>query len=180
MNKSNYFGEIASAYDAEMDDLTSDSEGKSVLAARLKDKRKEIDALLQMAEFAPEMVIPVFHRAFTFRTPAVMARAALCEPDDDDFALWDDVADSIGIEAWAAPIVEKALAVDGGDRFMVTAAVAEFLRSHGGATAAAAPVETEKKRGDNEDEDDGDGEMGDLGEGGADWLSEQGFDSQPS
>lgn len=176
MNKSNYFGEIASAYEAEIDDLASDSGGNSVLTARLKDKRKEIDALLQMAEFAPEMVIPVFYRAFTFTTPAVMARAALCEPDDDDFALWDDLASALGIEPWAAPIIEKALACEGGDRFMVTAAVAEFLRLHDRSYAAAAPVEAEKERGDDEDDD----EIGDLAEVGADWLSEQGFDSQSS
>ncbi|MGL6070260.1 hypothetical protein [Craterilacuibacter sp.] len=175
MKKSNYFWEINSAYSAEIDDLASNSEGKNVLAIRLEEKRMQIDSLLQMAEFAPEMVIPVFHQAFSFAEPAVLARAARCEPDDDDFPLWDDLAETLKIAPWAAPLVEQALCSDGGELFMVTAAVAEFLRSHDLAGSAAS---ADAENGSLEDEDDD--APGDLGEAGADWLSEQGFDSAHS
>jgi hypothetical protein len=175
MKKSNYFWEIASAYSAEMDDLASDSEGKNVLAVRLEEKRMQFDTLLQMAEFAPEMVIPAFHQAFSFVEPAVLMRAARCEPDDADFPLWDELAEAINIAPWAAPMVDHALASDGGELFMVTAAVAEFLRSHDMASPAVA-LDAENDNEEGEDDD----EPGDLGEAGADWLSEQGFDSAHS
>ena len=39
MSLSRFFSNLASAYDAEINDLVSDSEGKNVLAKRLADKR---------------------------------------------------------------------------------------------------------------------------------------------
>ena len=178
MTKSNFFSEMISAYDAEIHDLASDSEGKSVLTVRLKEKRQEIDLLLQMVESAPEMVIPLFYQAFSFTAPTILIRAAQCEPDDGDFPTWDDLLGSFKVEQWATSLVDKALTADGGDRFMVTAAVTEFLRLKD-AQAIPAPVESESERGDGEDDDDDD-ESRDLGEAGADWLSEQGFDTRTS
>lgn len=172
MNKSNFFTDISSAYDAEIEDLTSDSEGKSVLAARIKEKRDQLDALIEMLEFSPEMVIPVFYQAFKFKNPAALSLAAQSEPDDGDFPGWDDLAEALTIETWALPFIEKALHVDGGERFLVTAAVAEFLRGYDaprGASAAEMPPK--------EEDDD---EINDLAEAGADWLAEQGFDTTNS
>ena len=61
MKISRYFRDLRNAYEAELDDLTSDSEGKDVLRRRLADKRKEFGFLVQMVEVAPEMVAVVFH-----------------------------------------------------------------------------------------------------------------------
>ena len=59
MNLSPFFRNLRSAYQAELDDLTQDSEGKNVLRKRLADKRKEIGFLAQMIELSPEMVAVV-------------------------------------------------------------------------------------------------------------------------
>jgi len=174
MNKSNFFTEISSAYEAEIEDLTSDSEGKSVLAARLKEKRDQLEALVEMLEFAPEMVIPVFYQAFKFKDPAALSLAAQSEPDDGDFPGWNELAEVMIIEPWALPLIEMALNANGGERFLVTSAVAEFLRVHDDQRAASA-VETAPK-----EEGDDDEEINDLAEAGADWLAEQGFDNKNS
>ena len=56
----------------------------------------------------------------------------------------------------------------------MTAAVAEFLRVHDVQRVAPA-VEMAPKEEDGDDE-----EINDLAEAGADWLAEQGFDTQNS
>lgn len=174
MKKSPFFEELSAAYSAEIDDLTADTEGKSVLLLRLKEKRRELDTLLQMIDFAPEMVLPVFYGAFTFPSLQVLSLAVLCEPDDDDFPAWDVLSQSLVVADWAAPFVARVLAVSGGEQFMVLAALAEYLRVH---DQASQPSVSDEKNEFDEDEDD-EGEEGDLAEAGADWLSEQGFDSQ--
>jgi hypothetical protein len=174
MNKSNHFEELSSTYSEEIDDLVSDSEGKSVLTARLKEKRKELDALLQMIEFAPEMVAPVFFDAFTFTNPALIVSAIACEPDDGDFPTWDSIASSLSLAEWAKPMIQKVLAAAGGDQFMVATAAIEYLRCHSKTAPVAAKERDEFDRQKDEDDEDG---FSDLGEAGADWLSQQGFDS---
>ena len=74
MKLSRYFSDLRSAYEAELDDLTSDSEGKDVLKKRLAAKRSEIGFLVQMLSYSPEMVAVVFHRGFRFAKPAAMQR----------------------------------------------------------------------------------------------------------
>jgi hypothetical protein len=49
---SSYFYDLRSAYQAELDDLVSDSEGKDVLRKRLAEKRSEIGFLVKMMELA--------------------------------------------------------------------------------------------------------------------------------
>lgn len=178
MNKSMFFESLASSYDAEIDDLNSDSEGKTVLAARLKEKRRELKAILPMIEFAPEMVFPVFYGAFKFVSPAAMAAAVRCEPDDDDFPTWDSLSGALAVADWAKPMVEAVLGESGGETFMVAAAAVEFLRAHDTGPASQPAEPTRERNADGEDEGDEDGQ--DLGEAGADWLAEQGFDSPAS
>lgn len=173
MKKSPFFEELSSAYFAELDDLSTDSEGKSVLSSRLKEKRKQLDTLVQMIEFSPEMVLPIFYGAFSFTDLRAVGQALQCEPDDDDFPAWDELSQSLSIADWATPLADRVLAAGGGEQFMVIAAAAELLRNHD--TAAPAPAAVEKN--DFDEEGDEDGEFGDLSEAGADWLSEQGFDS---
>lgn len=175
MKKSPFFEELSSAYGAEIDDLSTDSEGKTVLAARLKEKRRQLDTLVQMIEFAPEMVLPVFYGAFTFADARALGQAVQCEPDDDDFPSWDALSQILTLADWASPLADRLLADGGGDRFMVLAAAAEFLRSRD-TTAPAAPAPEEKN--DFNEEADEDGDADDLAEAGANWMSEQGFDSQ--
>jgi len=74
MKLSRYFSDLRKAYEAELDDLTSDSEGKDVLKKRLAAKRSEIGFLVQMLAYSPEMVAVVFHRAFRFAKPAALQR----------------------------------------------------------------------------------------------------------
>ena len=62
MKKSRYFSDLIKNYIDEIDDLVTDSEGKSVLQKRLNEKRREIDAILPMIEFSPEMVCGRFLR----------------------------------------------------------------------------------------------------------------------
>lgn len=174
MNKSNYFEVLSSAYTAEIDDLSSDFEGKSVLSARLKEKRSEIDTMLQMIESAPEMVAPIFYGAFTFFEPVELISALQAEPDDEDFPTWDSVAESIRLADWAQPLALQFLREPGGEQFMVSAAAVEFLRIRELSSPVAAPESGESG---NKDQDD-DGEDQDLAEAGADWLTEQGFDAR--
>ncbi|MBL8429115.1 MAG: hypothetical protein JNJ95_04390 [Dechloromonas sp.] len=182
MKKSYYFAELSSSYDAEIQDLLNDSEGKSALKARLREKRQELAAILPMIEFAPEMVVPVFYDAFSFANPKAMAAVVDCEPDDGDFPAWDDVAPLVTVADWAAPYVSAVLAERAGEEFMVTAASLEFIRKFD--TSAPEPAAKDDDDGEDGEEggndsdgrDDDDGDR-DLAEAGDDWLGEQGFDS---
>ena len=183
MKKSYYFAELWAAYDAEINDLLTDSEGKSALKARLKEKRSELQAILPMIDFSPEMVVPVFYEAFSFPNKGAMNAAVLCEPDDDDFPTWDRLSQLIKLADWALPLQEAVLGEATGEAFMVTAACLEYLRCFDQSAPSG-----ESRADDDEDKDDEDGERegrdddeeGDLGEAGDDWLAEQGFDSARS
>ncbi len=176
MKKSRYFSELFKSYIDEMDDLITDSDGKMVLQKRLNEKRREIDAILPMIEFSPEMVAVMFYGAFGFLAPEAMQRLVLTEPDDDDFPAWDEVATDLTVSDWARPLIESTLKVQGGEVFLVATAALEFLRSKGSFTERAPEPETEQAL-DNEDEDGDEDSSDDLNEAGADWLAEQGFDS---
>ena len=82
MNISPFFLELRSAYQAELHDLTFDSEGRDVLRQRLSERRKELKFLLQMMELSPEMVAVIFHQGFVFRQPAVMDHLLSHEADE--------------------------------------------------------------------------------------------------
>jgi hypothetical protein len=83
MSISPFFQELRAAYQAELDDLNSDSEGHYILDKRLAEKRKELDFLLQMMDLNPEMVAVVLHQAFEFHAPELMAHFITrdCTPD---------------------------------------------------------------------------------------------------
>ena len=66
MKKSRYFSDLDRSYGDEIDDLLTDSAGKSALQKRLNDKRREFDAILPMIAFSPEMVAVAFYAAFDF------------------------------------------------------------------------------------------------------------------
>lgn len=178
MNKSYYFAELAASYDAEIQDLLTDSEGKAALKARLKEKRQELDAILPMIEFAPEMVVPVFYDGFAFPNPKALAAIVQSEPDDGDFPDWEKFSALVTLQDWAKPYVDRVLAESTGEAFMVTAACLEYLRQFD-STAQTSGGEDRDEDGDKEDGDDDEGEL-DLAEAGDDWLGQQGFDSLKS
>ena len=170
MKKSRYFSELIKSYNDEIDDLVSDSAGKSVLQQRLNVKRREISALLPMIEFSTEMVAVIFYDAFEFNSPAIMQQIALSEPDDADFVAWDALKDELIVADWAQPLIESALKVRGGDAFLVTAVALEYLRTRTSSFEPEPELIEDEDQGSDDDE-------GDLGEAGADWLSEQGFET---
>lgn len=172
MKKSHYFTNLLRSYLDEIDDLVTDSEGKSVLQRRLKDKRQEMDAILAMIDYSPEMVAVVFYDAFGFPSADVMHKLVQNEPEHAGFLAWTELEKSLTVAPWAEPLIAVTLNVEGGDAFLVTTAALEFLRNKD-MFAAPAPAE----EADDEDED-GDDEADDLGEAGSDWLTEQGFDTR--
>ncbi|MDO9219984.1 MAG: hypothetical protein Q7T90_03065 [Thiobacillus sp.] len=172
MKKSHYFTDLLRSYLDEIDDLVTDSEGKSVLQRRLKDKRQEMDAILAMIDYSPEMVAVVFYDAFGFPSADVMHKLVQNEPEHAGFLAWAELEKSLTVAPWAEPLIAVTLNAQGGDAFLVTTAALEFLRNKD-MFAKPAPAE----EADDEDEDSDD-EADDLGEAGSDWLSEQGFDTQ--
>lgn len=175
MKKSRYFSDLIKNYIDEIDDLVTDSEGKSVLQKRLNEKRQAIGAILPMIEFSPEMVSVVFYDAFDFRSPEIMQQVVLSEPGDTAFFAWTELESELTVSPWAEPLIEASLKVDGGDAFLVAAAALEFLR---GRDSLSAPMRESEPEAEKEDDDEGGDEDGsdDLNEAGADWLAEQGFD----
>lgn len=174
MKKSRYFAELSNTYASEIDDLLSDSEGKSVLQKRLKEKRDEIQSILPMIEFAPEMVAPVFYDAFQFQDAALLLRAITSEPGRPDFPQWKVMKGSLGLANWAMPLIEATLREEGGDAFLVTTVVLEFLRLRDGSDQPKDETDDTEKAESDSDEDD---EDQDLSEAGADWMAQQGFDT---
>jgi hypothetical protein len=174
MKKSRYFAELAESYGSEIDDLHSDSEGKTVLQNRLKTKRAMFKDILPMIEYSPEMVAVAFYGAFGFKEPALMAKTVVSEPGQPAFPSWDRLGKTLAIADWAQPLVKASLENEAGDGFLVTTASLEFLRLHGAATAqqdAADETENEARDEWNDEESD------DLGTAGNDWMTSQGFDS---
>ena len=147
MKLSPYFYDLRSAYQAELDDLVSDSEGKDVLRKRLAEKRSEIGFLVKMMELAPEMVAVVFHQGFRFAKPAVMEQ--LLGHGLDRLPDWGTLTGAVALEPWAASLAQTVLREPGGPAFMVVAAGLEYLHQHARLAPAAA-------RGDAEHDADGD------------------------
>jgi hypothetical protein len=181
MRISPFFLQLHTAYQAELDDLASDSEGKDVLRKRLQDKRQEMGFLLQMMETSPEMVAVIFHQGFGFPHPAVMDD--LLGREADEFPEWDALAEALRLAPWAQKLSDVVLKEPMGPWFMTVAASLEYMHGKAGmASAAQSASDDEESDGDdheNEDRDDHDGEDDDArarDEAGADWLAEQGFD----
>jgi hypothetical protein len=189
MRISHYFEDLSAAYKAELEDLQTDSEGKNVLPARLKEKRSQFAALMSMIDFAPEMVAPVFHGGINFTNPHALTMLSSNEPDE--FPLWDELEDAVRFEPWAEIFALGALREPGGEQFMTTVICLEFLherdtaKSASKSTALAASAahddadeesdKEEHERRDSDHDDDSDDER-DLDEAGAGWMEEQGFD----
>lgn len=191
MKLSAFFDDLMAVYQAEIEDLKSDSEGKNVLKARLREKAEQLPLLLPMMDSNPEMLASAFHLGFIFLNPLQLE--AVSSKDERHLPAWSSLAKAVRLEPWAEPLARIVSAEAGGDRFLVIAAVLEYLyRSQQGrkqAVSGQAEAEDSNQE-DSEDDyqgddgnvgrfdrDDGDdGDDYDLDEAGADWLAEQGFD----
>jgi hypothetical protein len=184
MSLSSFFSQLRSAYQAELDDLSLDSEGVHVLPKRLAEKRKQMDFLVKMMTLSPEMVAVVFHKGFEFKLPAVMEHVLTLE--SEEFPEWDSLADAVSLQPWAQQLSRAVLKDPMGEWFLVAAAGLEYMQSKPGPVALS-------HYDDEEDEYEDDGSDGpviqldaddavDLAdtrtreEAAADWMEEQGFD----
>lgn len=180
-----FFLELRSAYQAELDDLTFDSEGKGVLRQRLVAKRKELGFLIQMMEISPEMVAVVFHQGITVREPRVIQQLLGC--DADELLPWDAVQGAIELAPWAQELADQVLAEPAGPWFMSLCAALEYMFHKVDASQHSRDDQDDDDH-EHDDEDGGDDrnplDADDLGdndgrtreEAGADWLAEHGFD----
>lgn len=196
MQLSRYFRDLRAAYDAEINDLLSDSEGKNVLDKRLREKRSQIEWLVMMMDDSPEMLAPAFHRAFGFPAPDAVEAVLACEPAR--FPAWAALRRGLSVAPWAEPLAATVLAQPGGDRFLVAAACLEYLHQRPDPRAARAQDEDGR---DGEDAEDASGEDGldlddehrvaDSDEAGTrdaprddeavdDWMETHGFDRKTS
>lgn len=194
MSISPFFGNLIAAYQAELDDLTFDSEGKDVLRHRLAEKRKELHFLRLMIETAPEMVAVVFNQAFQFKLTAVMEN--LISREADELPEWDSLADVLVLKPWAQPLAQEMLKEPMGDWLLTVAAGLEYLYGKPGKPVAVArddddsDGDTDRNEGlDDDDHDQTDGNDGQYDdkdetdahrrrreEAGEDWMEAQGFD----
>ena len=184
-----FFLDLRSSYQSELDDLTSDSEGKDVLRQRLADKRKEMGFLVRMIELSPEMVAVVFHQAFNFKTPAVLDN--LLGRDPEDFPEWAELSHSLTMAPWSQPLVDAILQEPRGEWFLAVVAGLEYMASKPTLAGRSSDeddhdTDSEDPNGDNlEDEFDAEEHEGDGGAQGDaksrkdaadDWMTDQGFD----
>lgn len=180
MSISPFFQHLRSAYEAEIDDLASDSEGTHVLPKKLAERRKELGFLLSMLELSPEMVAVVFHQAFRFKSTAAMNH--LLSHESEDMPEWNSISDTVEVMPAARALVSQVLEQPAGAWFMSVAAALEYMYGRPDSRAMA-------HSDDDEDERDGDREDGDdegldedereariREEEGAAWMVEQGFD----
>ncbi|NBW49879.1 MAG: hypothetical protein EBR49_07260 [Betaproteobacteria bacterium] len=180
MSLSPFFHHLRSAYQAELDDLASDSEGTNVLAKKLAERRKELGFLLSMLELSPEMVAVVFHQGFRFKRSTVMED--LVRHESEDLPEWDALSDSVDLVPWAQNLAQQVLQKPAGPWFMSVAAALEYLLTKPDArfTQADDADDGDDDRDDTErdpegmDEDERQSRVSE--EEGAAWMVEQGFD----
>lgn len=189
MNISPFFINLHSAYQAEMDDLTFDSDGRDVLRQRLAAKRKEIGFLVQMMELSPEMVAVIFHQGFAFSQPAAMDH--LLSHEADEFPEWSSLSGGIELAPWTRELVQIILQAPKGEWFLTLAAGLHYMA--GKPVAAFAGQGGDARDEDSDDgDDDGDtdgpddfddhesdevrGDARDRDAAGASWLEGHGFD----
>lgn len=188
MKLSPYFYDLRSAYQAELDDLVSDSEGKDVLRKRLAEKRAEMGFLVQMMDAAPEMVAVAFHQAFRFVQTDAVER--LLTQGHDELPDWHSLGHAVALEPWAQSLAQTVLREPHGARFLAVAAGLEYLQQHARLAPAAALHDDADAEDDGEDAAEHDDDYSALSaddavephnsrtreEAGAEWLVDAGFD----
>lgn len=183
MHISPFFQNLRSAYIAELQDMSYDSEGLFILNQRLGQRRGEIEFLAHMIEISPEMVSVVFHKAFRFTSLAAMDD--LLTQDPEALPEWESLADTMDITPWAQVLVQTLRTQPSGEWLLVVAAGLEYMLdkpAHSRDTSS----DDEHDSQDNVDDassdtrylsaDDEDADAQDRDDAGADWMVEQGFD----
>jgi hypothetical protein len=196
MKFSRFFEDLITMYNAELEDLRSDSEGKDVLKGRLNEKREQLPFLLSMMGSNPEMLAVAFHGGFRFMNPLVME--SLISKELNKHPSWTELSKTVKLEPWADKLVPIVLQDAGGDAFMVIAAALEYLNKSN-KSRQSSPSNSLEDEDDSEGDADGshelkengdldghygrhgrddgdDGDDYDLAEAGSEWLVEQGFD----
>lgn len=189
MTISPFFRNLRTAYRAEMDDLTFDSEGHDVLRQRLAEKRKELGFLVQMMELSPEMVAVIFHQGLRFTEPAVMDH--LLSNEADELPEWASVCAGVELTPWARELSEIILKAPAGEWFLTVAAGLHYMADKPDAAFAGHDGDQDVDEDDDSDQDDDSdgvddfndhesdevrGDARDRKEAGASWLEGQGFD----
>ena len=178
MRLSTYFHELRGEYEAELDDLRTDSEGKLVLDRRLAEKRRALVSLLPLMGYAPVMVIPVFHRAFGFDRAHRPTLFQLLDCNPGEFPTWDTLSNELFVADWAWPLIRQVLAQPGGEDFLATAVALEFemtlARGYDDGDGEAT-AEDGRGSGSDADEDLDANEVDDETQS-EDYLEQQGFD----
>lgn len=191
MKVSRYFSGLISTYQAELDDLSTDSEGTNVLKARLAAKRSQVGQLLMMMESAPEMVAVAFHGAFAYTQTKVLE--ALVAKESGHLPDWVALKLALKIEPWAEPLIKTVLTDPQGQHFLATTVGMEYLLKHG--IERNAPVVEADDQDDEEEQEiqdhdrneellssddvihhEGETHEFDLDQAGAEFMAEQGFD----
>jgi len=195
LKTSRYFANLTSSYRAELDDLRTDSEGKDILRQRLATKRKQMQQLLPMMQFAPEMVAAAFHGGFTFKQKKTLE--ALVAKETGSLPGWATLSQALTIEPWAEPLIAIVLTDAHGEHFLATTVGLEYLHRHGHENAAAPSgdeldqdeeeLEHDQELQDHDHNEDylssddvisneGESNEFDLDKAGAEFLAGQGFD----
>lgn len=189
MTISPFFRNLRTAYRAEMDDLTFDSEGHDVLRQRLAKKRKELGFLVQMMELSPEMVAVIFHQGLRFTEPAVMEH--LLSHEADELPEWASVCAGVELTPWARELSEIILKAPAGEWFLTVAAGLHYMADKPDAAFSGHDGDQDADEDDDSDQDDDSdgvddfndhesdevrGDARDRKEAGASWLEGQGFD----
>ena len=171
MNLSPYFHDQLDGYQAEIDDLTSDSEGKDVLQRRLKDKRSEFAAIVGLLDTDPLLLAPAFHGAFSFPENRAEAIEDLLTRVPGDFRPWAEIAGQVRVASWAKPMVALALEQAEGDDFLSLVLGLEYAltRHKGGGRDDTDDYGDAREGGEEDDGSEADAQ-------GEDFLEQQGFD----
>lgn len=126
---SRYFHDLHGSYQAEIEDLRYDSEGKDVLQARLAQKRRELSSIMPMIDCDPVMVATAFHGAFDFEPADPVLFEELLGREPGEFHPWLETAAGVGIAEWAEPLIEEALGQELGQDFISTVLGLEYALS---------------------------------------------------
>lgn len=181
MSLSAFFADLNTSYQAELDDLRSDSEGRDVLRRRLAEKRAQMGFLCQLIETHPELVAVAFHAGFHFANQAALEH--LISQDAQDLPDWAALADVVDLTPWAQELAQQVLVQAEGDRFMVIAAALEYLQQRPKHAARVHEAEADdssapspRRRARHADEHDPDEAQDADPDAAEDWLADQGFD----
>ena len=148
---SSFFHSLRAGYQAEIEDMSFDTDGKNVLRQRLTQRRKELKFLLKMIELSPEMVAVVLHQGMQFQSPAAMRH--LLSQESDELPDWEQLSSTITLAPWAQELVQTIRKEPMGDWFMVVAAGLEFMQSQPHAARSGAAAQDHDADHDDRDDD---------------------------